>query len=212
MDSSVLFALFVAAFVNAVLPGPCVILTFGRTVRAGVPAGLVVTAGILAADLVLVATAVGVTFGLVALAPAAFPAMKWLGIVCLVALALRSVRAATVPVETTRPTHDGAGGFVVGLSSPYNLLFYGAVLPQALPVMEVDVGAALLTVAVTLTAIALAQLGVVALAAGCRGMVGGRGRWIDCATAGALLMIAAASASVPMAREEPPDTLRVSER
>ena len=48
MDSSVLFALFVAAFVNAVLPGPCVILTFGRTVRAGVPAGLVVTAGILA--------------------------------------------------------------------------------------------------------------------------------------------------------------------
>ncbi len=75
---------------------------------------------------------------------------------------------------------------MVGLSSPYNLVFYLAVLPQVLPSLGAGAG-----LAIGLTAmggIAAAQLGVVAVAAGCNGLVGERGgRAVDCATAVALL-------------------------
>ncbi|MFO1105833.1 MAG: LysE family transporter [Amaricoccus sp.] len=211
MEFHILAALFAAAFVNAILPGPCVILTFGRTVRAGVPAGLSVTAGILAGDLLLVTTAAAVTFGLVALAPAGFPVMKWIGIASLIGLAIHSLRTASRSAEAV-PARDGAAGFVVGLSSPYNLVFYGALLPQVMPTAAPDAGAAVAMVTVTIAAIATAQAGVIAMAAVCRDLVGRCGRWTDYATAAALLAMAAAAAAVPMGGAGPSEALEVSER
>ena len=62
-------------------------------------------------------------------------------------------------------------------------------------------------------AIAIAQFGVVALAAGCHGLAGGRGgRWVDYATAAALLTIAGSAAAMPLATVEPPEVVTASSR
>lgn len=206
METSALAALFVAAFVNAALPGPCVILTFGRTARSGVGAGLVVTSGILAGDALLVSAAVGATLGVLALAPAAFPTLKWFGIACLVLLAARSLLAAARPQQqgTRPPTQDALAGALVGLSSPYNLVFYLAIFPQVLPSLAADAGAALAVWLTAMGGIAAAQLAVVAVAAGCNGLAGRRGgRAIDYATAAALLVVAGTAAATMPATVKP---------
>ena len=199
MSFTVLCALFAAAFVNAALPGPCVILTLGRTARSGVRAGLVVSGGILASDLVLVIVGIAATTGVVAVAPAAFPVMKWLGIACLAMLGARSIAAAWRPrsAQARTPIQDGIAGAVVGLSSPYNLIFYLALFPQVFPAQGWELEDALVTGATVLGAIALAQVSIVAFAACCRGAVARHGAWIDYATAVALFALAGVAAAVP---------------
>ena len=67
METPALLLLFAASFVNAIAPGPVVVLTFGRAARSGLRAGTTVSLGVLLADLLLVALALGVALGAFAL-------------------------------------------------------------------------------------------------------------------------------------------------
>ncbi|PJN95720.1 LysE family translocator, partial [Amaricoccus sp. HAR-UPW-R2A-40] len=80
MNTDILFALFVASFVNAALPGPCMIATMGRTLRGGWRKGALVSLGVLAADTLHIAAAIAALLGVLSLSPAALIAMKWAGI------------------------------------------------------------------------------------------------------------------------------------
>ena len=171
METPALLLLFAASFVNAIVPGPVVVLTFGRAARSGLRAGTTVSLGVLLADLLLVALALGVALGAFALSASGFAAMKWLGIAVLFALALYCLRTADRPAAAAPPMRrrDGVAGLMVGLTSPYNLVFYLALLPQVMPGPP-EAGAALAIAATTLAGIALAQAAVVAFALGCRGI------------------------------------------
>ncbi len=203
MSSFAILTLSIAAFVNAALPGPCVLLTFSRSARSGARAGLTVTAGILAADVLLVGAAVAATLGVVAIKPEAFPAMKWAGIACLVGIAILTLRAARRPRGPVAATvaRDGIAGFMVGASSPYNLVFYLALFPQVVPMN--DPASALIVVPAVVIPIALAQIGVIVAGATARGLAGRPGPWIDYATASALFVLAAVAANMSPVAEEP---------
>ncbi len=205
METPALLLLFAASFVNAIAPGPVVVLTFGRAARSGLRAGTTVSLGVLLADLLLVALALGVALGAFALSASGFAAMKWLGIAVLFALALSCVRAADRPPGAAAPPvrRDGVAGLMLGLTSPYNLVFYLALLPQVLPGPP-EAGAALAIAATTLAAIALAQAAVVAFALGCRGVPGFGGRWIDYAAAATLVVVAGTAALLPADRAGQP--------
>ena len=196
MASSALFLLFAASFVNAAIPGPCMVLTFGRSARAGARAGIAVSLGVLVADLMLVLLAFGLARGAVALSSAGLGAMKWAGIALLLGLALYCLRAGErPPAEASSARRDGLAGLMVGLTSPYNLVFYLALVPQAMTEVPAG-GEALAIIAATLGGIALAQAGAVALALGCGTALGRRGRWIDYASAAALVLVAGTAATV----------------
>ena len=134
MGFAALAALFLASAINAGLPGPCVMLTAGRTAGSGWRAGAAVSLGVLVADALLVAVALVALVGAVKLSPSALVTMKWAGVIALVVLAVRSLRPAgpAAPAARLSP-RDWAAGFAVGLSSPYNLVFFLALLPQVLP-------------------------------------------------------------------------------
>lgn len=195
MELSALALLFAASFVNAAAPGPCMLLTFGRTVRAGPGAGVAVSLGVLSADLVLVATAFGVAAGMVALTPGGLGAMKWIGVALLCGLAAYCLRVA--PAGPGLPGRDGAAGFTVGLTSPYNLVFYLALLPQVMPT-EPTAASTLAMAVTTLSAIALAQAGAVALAVGWGAAAGRPGRWVDYASAAMMMAVAVTAATMPV--------------
>ena len=76
METPALLLLFAASFVNAIAPGPVVVLTFGRAARSGLRAGTTVSLGVLLADLLLVALALGVALGAFALSASGFAAMQ----------------------------------------------------------------------------------------------------------------------------------------
>lgn len=204
MSSISFLTLFVAAFVNAVLPGPCVLLTLSRSARSGAWAGITVTGGILAADLLLVSIAASATLGTIAIAPQAFPVMKWVGVASLVGLAALTLRTARHPTRAraAAPARDSIAGFMVGASSPYNLVFYLALFPQVVSLR--DPPSALIAGLTVMAAITLAQVGVVVAGVSARGVAGRPGRWIDLATAGALLILATVAANMtPMAGKPP---------
>lgn len=197
MDLTAYAALFLASAVNAALPGPCMLMTVGRTAGLGWRAGAAVTLGVLTADTLLVLGASAMMLGVLTLSTAALGVMKWAGIAALVVLAACSLRpAARVPADRLS-ARDGAAGLAVGLSSPYNLVFFLALLPQFLPADRPDLTAVAIMGAVLLAGVAVAQAGAILVGLGCCGVAVRSGPWVDRACAACLLAIAAAAATVP---------------
>lgn len=124
-----------ASAVNTMVPGPCLILTFGKSMSSGIRPGLGVLVGIIFAKLLLVLLTLMLIFGSLSVSDQAFEVLRWLGIVALCFLAMRMVRSSgsrvdhQVPSETPR-VGNVASGVLVGLSSPYNLIFFLGILPQ----------------------------------------------------------------------------------
>ncbi len=198
LEITAIAALFMASAINAALPGPVTILTFGRTAHTGLRAGLAVTLGVLTADALLVGVALTMTVGAVAMTPSATVVMKWAGVAILVGLALRTFCVARKPAALA-PRRDGVAGLLVGMSSPYNLVFYLAVLPQVLPRQGASMASLPVIVAAIFAGVILAQASAIGLALWCRGVAGWRSLWADYAGAAALLVIAGVAASVPAA-------------
>jgi threonine/homoserine/homoserine lactone efflux protein len=131
-----LYLAFVAACIAlALLPGPVVTLVIGNGLRygtraaltniAGVQAGLAIVIGIVAVGLTSLMATMGYWFDWVRFAGAAY--LVWLGV--------RLIRfpAAGVKVEAPPPPPRGGfflQGFVVLLSNPKVLVFFGAFIPQ----------------------------------------------------------------------------------
>lgn len=205
MEFHALAALGLAAAVNASLPGPCVVAIAGSTMREGWGGAARLCCGLILGDVVLITVALGSVAGLVAVSPLSLVAMKWGGIATLIGFAALAVR----PRERKSGRETGprggilAAGFALGVSSPFNLVFYLAVVPPALSAMIAGNGSTLGPL--SCAAICVAALGgVVTGMAGIvvfvswlrRGPLGGR--WADYGTAAFLLVTAATAAFAPL--------------
>ena len=130
-----LYLAFVAASVAlALLPGPIVTLVIANGLRhgtraaltniAGVRAGVAIVIGIVAIGLTSLMATMGYWFDWVRFAGAAY--LVWLGI--------RLIREPVAGVEAEAPPPPRGGfflqGFLVALSNPKLLVFFGAFIPQ----------------------------------------------------------------------------------
>jgi threonine/homoserine/homoserine lactone efflux protein len=131
-----LYLAFVAACIAlALLPGPVVTLVIANGLRhgtraaltniAGVQAGLTIVIGIVAVGLTSLMATMGYWFDWVRFAGAAY--LVWLGI--------KLIRAPVKGVDADAPPPPPRGGFflqgfVVLLSNPKVLVFFGAFIPQ----------------------------------------------------------------------------------
>ena len=119
------------------LPGPNVSLIVANAIAYGTRYGLLTVAGTSAAIVVQLAlTALGLTALLGALA-AWFEWLRWIGVAYLLFLGIRQWRAQPVDLTRTPPQPRSfraiaLRGFLISLTNPKTLLFYGAFFPQFL--------------------------------------------------------------------------------
>lgn len=140
MEPSALITLAIASALNAAAPGPVVVLVCARAAEAGWRSGLAVSLGAVAAVLALTGAVLLVLVGVLAFGDDALRLLRWAAVVILVTLALALLRTATPSLHPprVRARQDVAGGLVVGLSSPFNLIFFLALVPPLLPGHALD--------------------------------------------------------------------------
>lgn len=164
-----------ATAVLILIPGPNVALITANSVARGTRLGLVTVAGTSSAVAVqLVLTALGLTAVLSALA-LWFEWLRWIGVAYLLYLGLRQWFAPVADLSAVTAERRPASaiylrGFLVGLTNPKTLLFYGAFFPQFLDAgrpLGSQVG--LLCVTFLVIAVVLDSLWAV---------VAGRARWL----------------------------------
>ncbi len=188
-----LYLAFVAASAILILiPGPNVALIVANSVAHGTRFGLLTVAGTSSAVVVhLALTVLGATALLNFLAES-FEWLRWLGVAYLVWLGIAAWRAPPVDLTRTAPQARSvrlifARGFLVGLTNPKTLLFYGAFLPQFITPGPA-VGDQLLLLAVTFFAVATVLDGVWAMLAGrLRALLTTHGRLRNRLTGGLLI-------------------------
>jgi homoserine/homoserine lactone efflux protein len=166
-----LYLAFVAASAVLILiPGPNVALIVANSVAHGTRFGLLTVAGTSSAVVVhLALTVLGATAILSFLA-ASFDWLRWAGVIYLVWLGVRAWRAPAVDLAGTVAQARSVKlifgrGFLVGLTNPKTLLFYGAFLPQFVTPGP-TVADQLLLLAVTFLVVATVLDGVWAVLAG----------------------------------------------
>ena len=135
MSLQVYLAFVAACIALALLPGPIVTLLIANGLRhgtraaltniLGVQAGLLIVIGILAVGLTSLMATMGYWFDWVRFAGAAY--LVWLGI--------KLIRSPVEGVDADAPPPPPRGGFflqgfVVALSNPKLLVFFGAFIPQ----------------------------------------------------------------------------------
>jgi threonine/homoserine/homoserine lactone efflux protein len=173
MELITLTAIASASALNSAMPGPCVALTVGRSARDGLRAGLSVTLGVLAANVALAALALKM---LLSRPPDG------------------NHSAATVG----SPLPDLAAGTMVGLSSPFNLIFLLALLPQLVPSYALDMLGIGLVVGTVVVGAAISQLGASFLGAASGGLLNS-GRRIECAGSLSMMGFAILALATPLA-------------
>ena len=162
---------FVAACIGlALIPGPVVTLVIANGLRygtsaaliniAGVQAGLAIVIGIVAVGLTSLMATMGYWFDWVRFAGAAY--LVWLGI--------KLIRSPVEGVDADAPPPPPRGGFflqgfVVLLSNPKVLVFFGAFIPQFMD-MEKDHLPQVALLGITFMVIAASTDAVYALLAG----------------------------------------------
>lgn len=135
MDPELYLAFVAATLVLTVIPGPNVALIVANSVAHGMRTGLLTVAGTSCALVVqLVLTLLGMSAALSVLSEW-FVWLRWLGVGYLVVLGVAQWRARETDLLAARPEQKSpraifARGFLVSLTNPKTLLFYGAFFPQ----------------------------------------------------------------------------------
>jgi threonine/homoserine/homoserine lactone efflux protein len=155
MDPVLALGLAGAAAASSAAPGPCILLACCRSATDGLLSGLRVTLGIAASKILLLACSWGVILGMVGVGEAAQNAFRLGGIALLAGVAVTMLAAQPVPLTGALAVGkwrlgDGALGLAVGLSSPLNLLFILALLPQFVDLAQLELGMAVLASAAVL--------------------------------------------------------------
>ena len=172
MSLQVYLAYVAACVALAILPGPIVTLVIANGLRygtraaltniAGAQVGLVIIIGIIAVGLTSLMATMGYWFEWVRFAGAAY--LVWLGI--------KLFRSSGALSATDAPPPPRGGfflqGFLVLLSNPKVLVFFGAFIPQFVD-MQQDHLPQVALLGVTFTVIAALSDGAYALLAGCAG-------------------------------------------
>jgi len=174
-------AFALATTVLILIPGPNVSLIVANSVAYGTGFGLLTVAGTSAAILVqLGLTALGMTAVLGALATW-FDWLRWIGVAYLLWLGVRQWRAPPIDLTRTRPQPRSPRaimlrGFLVSLTNPKTLLFYGAFFPQFISI-DRPLGPQVALLCATFLVIATVLDGAWALLAGrARGLLAARPR------------------------------------
>jgi len=169
-----------------VLPGPNVLVIVATSLTQGRARGLQTIAGTLSAMAIQLLIAAKGTAMLAENLAEAFVALKWLGAAYLLYLGVRHFRAAQASdyagvLEIGSATGSFWRGFVVAITNPKTIFFFGAFLPQftsaALPI-----GTQIAVLSTSFLMLALFFDGLYALAAGkvsklaCKPAVR---RWLD---------------------------------
>ena len=135
-DLSVILAFGLAAFVLAITPGPDMALFVSRTVNYGRPHGIAAMSGAITGIFFhALLAAFGVSLLLIAL-PAAFFALKIIGALYLIFLAVQAVRQGggiSLLAKSKRPPrlHESyLTGIGINLTNPKIILFFVTFLPQ----------------------------------------------------------------------------------
>ena len=204
IDLSLYTAFIVAVVVLMVIPGPNVALIVANSVAYGPKYGLLTVVGTTCAMFVqLGLTARGMNEFLGALG-LWFGWLRWVGVAYLVWLGVAQWRApATDLLETPPEPRSARGivmrGFLVSLTNPKTLLFYGAFFPQFVdPNQPVDPQIALLVMTFLMLAI-LVDGGWAMLAGRARRLLSTRGRLRNRLSGGVLV---GAGAALAMARRK----------
>jgi threonine/homoserine/homoserine lactone efflux protein len=170
MSLQVYLAYVAACIALVLLPGPIVTLVIANGLRhgtraaltniLGVQAGLLIVIGILAVGLTSLMATMGYWFDWVRVAGAAY--LVWLGI--------KLIRVPVEGVDTGAPPPPPRGGFflqgfVVALSNPKLLVFFGAFIPQFMD-MNQDHLSQVLLLGITFMVLAGLTDGIYALLAG----------------------------------------------
>lgn len=135
MSAEMYLAFVTATLVLMLIPGPNVALIMANSVAHGRKYGLITVAGTSCAMIPQLAlTIFGMTATLTLLSHL-FEWVRWLGVAYLLYLGLQAWRAQPVNLAAVRPDPRAVGriflrGFLVSLTNPKTLLFYGAFLPQ----------------------------------------------------------------------------------
>lgn len=182
MIDPALYLAFVAATAALILlPGPNVALIVANSVAYGTRFGLVTIAGSATA---MVFQLTLVTFGMAAALGSVGLLMewvRWLGVIYLVIIGVRTWRAVPVDLTRVRPEPRSARsiflrGLVVSLTNPKTLLFFGAFFPQFLAANQ-PIRPQLAILSVTFIAIAIVlDCGWALLSGRARGFLAVRGR------------------------------------
>lgn len=131
-----LYLTFVAATaVLMAIPGPNVALIVANSIAHGRRYGLLTVGGTSAAMVPQLGLTVLGTTGTLTLFGHVFEWVRWLGVAYLIYLAVQAWRAPAVDLTTVVPEPRSARiiflrGFLVSLTNPKTLLFYGAFFPQ----------------------------------------------------------------------------------
>lgn len=208
METHALLALFAAAAVNSVIPGPGMFLAGGRAAARGFAAGAGVTLGMLLATALVMAAVWAVMAGLLRLSEDGLAMARWAGIAVLTGLALAVLCAAPPALpglpaggaaETGQgPLGDVAGGLATGLASPVHLLFLCALVPQFLDVAQLRLADMALVTAGIVAVTAPPMLFVSAAAARTRRLGAAVPVWVGRASGVALLGFAGLAAFAPI--------------
>lgn len=173
IDPARLAAFALASLVLIVIPGPSVAFVVSRALALGRRAALATVAGNAVGEYVQV---VAVGFGIGAIIErsiVAFTVLKFVGAGYLVYLGVRAFRSRGSLAAMMNEVEAPRGGwrtwreaFVVGVTNPKSLVFFGAVLPQFVDGSGGHASVQLLVLGLVFVAIALVSDSVWGLAAG----------------------------------------------
>ncbi|HWX49852.1 MAG TPA: LysE family translocator [Roseomonas sp.] len=134
-DPQLFLAFLAAVTLMMLMPGPNVALIVANSVAHGLRQGLVTVAGTASAMVLqLTVTAIGMG-GLLGRLGAGFELLRWVGVAYLLYLGWRQWHAppaelAGVPAGPRSARRIWTRAFLVSLTNPKTLLFYGAFFPQ----------------------------------------------------------------------------------
>jgi homoserine/homoserine lactone efflux protein len=135
MHVSLYLGFVLASTILILIPGPNVSLIVANSIAYGTRYGLLTVAGTSSAIVVQLAlVALGLTATLDILA-GWFEWVRWIGVAYLVYLGIRQWTATPIDLTRTRPQPRSfraitIRGFLISLTNPKTLLFYGAFFPQ----------------------------------------------------------------------------------
>jgi threonine/homoserine/homoserine lactone efflux protein len=177
-----LYSAFIAvSLVLLIMPGPNVALIVSNSLAHGRKFGLITVAGASSAMIVQLGLTVLGMSALLAGMAAWFSWLRWIGVAYLLYLGVRAWLAraqdfSKVPPDARATAAIYVRGFLVSLTNPKTLLFFGAFLPQFVSVAQPLIPQLLLLAATFLVFAVLLDSCWAVLAARLRFLLGAHGR------------------------------------
>lgn len=191
MTVLILGAVFLAALLNSLTPGPSIFLVVARTSAAGLTAGIVVTAGVVSAQMIYLAVAGLVIAFTIPVSDQLLSGVRLGGAALLVHMAWRLLAATPDTAEVPKVAQgDYFHGVLVGFANPFNLVFMFGVLPQVVPAHGLSLVDGAWIASTVLVASAVPKIAMVAVTC-CIGRTAVMTPWVTRGAAVAFLAYAA---------------------